>query len=183
MLDTSSSPCSRRGSPLRPSRRPAPGLTKQRVAINMKMLPREFVLTPLQSGALKRDVRRITEVDPSGHRHHYPRRAESHHRQPGDLEAPRKAGNPHDPRVGGVGRSRTRRKQGRVPRCRLLRHLEGRARDRPVRQDRWGRAERAPGARPGLARAPGGLPHASIGRISLFNDEAPPERGFVLAGL
>jgi hypothetical protein len=40
-----------------------PEAAKQRVAIDMKIAPKEtFVLTPLQSGALKRDSGRITTV-------------------------------------------------------------------------------------------------------------------------
>ncbi len=41
-----------------------PAATKQRVAINMKILPkRTFLLTPLQAGTLRSDSGRITSVD------------------------------------------------------------------------------------------------------------------------
>ena len=82
----------------------------------------------MQAGALKRDTGTISRLDEHPRTRGDARRTGSHDLN-GAVNLSPEARNPHDSRPERVGR---RRKQRR----RRHRHLEGRARDRPVRRDR-----------------------------------------------
>lgn len=138
-----------------------PAAAKQRVAIDMKILPKStFVLMPLQAGVLERDSGTI-----SGNWRSIPERSvmrEGQQRLP--LDARGKAGNPHDSRAERVGRRGKRRERRRLPRYRCRRHPEGPSRGRPVRRHRRRRTQRSRGARSDLDRTPRGLHDQSVTR-------------------
>ena len=114
-----------------------PDAAKQRVVINMKIHPQgTFVLTPLQAGPLEGDSGKISSNWQSIPGRKVMRDGQEVTIYDGAVTTlTGKARNPHDSRPERVGRSRVGRRHG------CHRHLEGRARDRPVRRDRRQGAE------------------------------------------
>ena len=140
-----------------------PDAAKQRVAIYMKDPGNgTFVLRPLQPGTLKRDSGTVSLVYKEGPT--LMRQGQSVYTNLGTytLKGKRRTMSIRE-RNEFVGVSNEKVPRLRFHPGRRHRHVEGRGRDRRVRQDHRRRTEWPSG--PPVARAAGGLPHQSISRL------------------